>query len=383
MPPLARKPGDVVAGRFKLERKLGQGGMGSVWIAHHLGLKVRVAVKFMDAAYERRDKQALARFTQEATAAASIQSPNVVRILDFGHDDKGLPYLAMELLEGEDLERRILREGRLPLEDVRKIVVETCAGLSKAPAAGILHRDLKPENLFLAKEDGGSFTVKILDFGIAKAFGQDVSVNLTATGQMLGTPIFMSPEQAMGNTDIDLRSDLYGVGLVVYNCLSGHLPFEESNAVGELIVAIATKPTPSITRFRKDLPPKVVGWIEKALAKDRKDRFASAKEMGDAFVEACEVRRMMVTFTDMDVDTTQPPEVGLLAPPIQAGAIGALEVEAAKRLPLPEGEDSRRTTSRRKRRRGDGPRVAQMIVGGVLLLAIGVGIGLWLSRFMR
>ncbi len=293
--------------------------MGSVWTAHHLSLKVDVAVKFMDGAFSSGDETMLKRFQKEATAAASIESPNVVKILDFGKDESGRPYLAMELLRGEELEQRLMREGPLPLSLMKKVIVETCKGLSAAHAAGVIHRDLKPENVFLCRDpharadDSSAFNevnVKLLDFGIARADRELSNTgNLTITGQLLGTPMFMSPEQALGKKDVDGRSDLYSLGVVAYKCLTGEPPYEDSDTVGEIIVSITTKEPRDPTQFRKDLPPSVIAWLKKALSKDREQRFASAKEMANEFVAACDVRKMAVSFSGLDVDDTSKPRI--------------------------------------------------------------------------
>jgi serine/threonine-protein kinase len=261
----------------------------------------------------------LKRFQKEATAAASIQSPNVVKILDFGKEESGRPYLAMELLRGEELEQRVARDGPLPLLLMKKVVVETCNGLAAAHAAGVIHRDLKPENIFLCHDaharadDSSVFNdvhIKLLDFGIARADRElGGTGNLTITGQLLGTPMFMSPEQALGKKDVDGRSDLYSLGVVVYRCLTGEPPYEDSETVGEIIVSITTKEPRDPTTLRKDLPPAVVAWLKKALAKDRDERFATAKEMAAEFVAACDVRKMVVSFSGLDVDDTSHPRI--------------------------------------------------------------------------
>ncbi|HEY2369152.1 MAG TPA: serine/threonine-protein kinase [Polyangiaceae bacterium] len=318
VPPPERQKGQVVAGRFRLVDQIGRGGMGSVWTAHHLTLKVDVAVKFMDGAFHVGDESMLKRFQKEATAAASIQSPNVVKILDYGKDESGRPYLAMELLRGEELEQRVEREGPLALQLMKKVIVETCRGLAAAHAAGVIHRDLKPENVFLCRDvqradESGAFgevSVKLLDFGIARADRElSGTGNLTITGQLLGTPMFMSPEQALGRKDVDGRSDLYSLGVVAYKCLTGKPPYEESETVGEIIVSITTKEPRDPTLLRKDLPPSVVAWLKKALDKNRDARFQTAKDMADAFAQAVDVRRMAVSFSGLDVDDTSRPRL--------------------------------------------------------------------------
>jgi serine/threonine-protein kinase len=241
-----------------------------------------------------------------------------VKTLDYGKDESGRPYLAMELLKGEELEQRLEREGPLALPLMKKVIVETCRGLTAAHAAGVIHRDLKPENVFLCSEphradESGAFTevsVKLLDFGIARADRElSGTGNLTITGQLLGTPMFMSPEQALGRKDVDGRSDLYSLGVVAYKCLTGQPPYEESETVGEIIVSITTKEPRDPTQLRKDLPPAVVAWLKKALDKDRDKRFQTAKDMADAFAEAVDVRKMAVSFSGLDVDDTSKPRV--------------------------------------------------------------------------
>jgi serine/threonine-protein kinase len=224
----------------------------------------------------------------------------------------------MELLRGEELEQRVERDGPLPLVLMKKVIVDTCKGLSAAHAAGVIHRDLKPENVFLCRDpharadDSGAFAdmnVKLLDFGIARADRElSGTGNLTITGQLLGTPMYMSPEQALGKK-VDGRSDLYSLGVVAYKCLTGEPPYEESETVGEIIVSITTKEPRDPTRSRKDLPPAVVAWMRKALDKDRDKRFQTAKEMAEAFVAACDVRKMAVSFSGLDVDDTSRPRM--------------------------------------------------------------------------
>jgi serine/threonine-protein kinase len=264
--------------------------MGSVWVAEHLTLKNDVALKFMEASGAK-NTTALARFEQEAKAAATIKSPHIVQVLDFGQDAEGRPYMAMELLRGEELGRRLERVGRLELDEVKVIVAETCKALTKAHAAGFIHRDLKPENIFLCAEDDG-FSVKILDFGLAKA--QDGSLQMTGAGELVGTPHFMSPEQARGKP-VDHRTDIYSLGVVTYQCLTGRLPFGDKQALPDLLVAITQKEPPLASVHRADLPAGVVTWLFRCLQKDPAARFSSAKEMAETFVNACEVRRMVVS----------------------------------------------------------------------------------------
>ena len=221
---------------------LGRGGMGSVWEAYHLALETEIAIKFLDPQLSNRT-DIRSRFAQEATAAARIKSPHVVGILDYGFTEDGRGFIAMELLKGEDLAQRIDRLGGLTPPEAAEVVVQACRGLAKAHQSGIVHRDLKPENLFVVEDDDGVL-VKILDFGIAKAVGiSSGSAHKTDTGQILGTPLYMSPEQALGRP-IDSRSDLYSLTVVAYRALAGRPPFV-CEAVGELIVAVSTLVAPA------------------------------------------------------------------------------------------------------------------------------------------
>ena len=290
MPPRTpRLPGagDVIAGKYRLERLLKQGGMGAVWIATHLGLDEKVAVKFMD---PRRvsSAEARARFTREAKAAAQIRSKNIVQILDHGVDGS-VPYIAMELLSGEDLGARLRRRGRLSVTDASTLMNDIAHALDRAHAAGIVHRDLKPENIFLAKD--GEFEVpKILDFGIALEVQEDATDDTAVTqeGVILGTPYFMSPEQVRGRTNIDHRSDLWSVGVILFRAITGIRPFGRGQPA-DVIVQICSDPIPRASVVTRDLPEECDRFFEKALARDVSKRFSSAKEMASAFAEIARI----------------------------------------------------------------------------------------------
>ncbi|MBK8251385.1 MAG: serine/threonine protein kinase [Polyangiaceae bacterium] len=276
-------PGDVVAGKFRLERLLKQGGMGAVWVATHLGLDELVALKFMD---PRRvsSPEARIRFTREAKAAAQVRSKNIVQMLDHGVDD-GVPYIAMELLSGEDLGARLRRVGRLKLVEAAALLDDIAHAMDRAHAAGIVHRDLKPENIFLAK-DGDHEVPKILDFGIALEVQPDATDDSAATQEdvILGTPYFMSPEQVRGRTNIDHRSDLWSIGVILFRAVTGTRPFGRG-APADVIVQICSDPIPRASVVQPDLPAELDRFFEKALARDVAKRFSSAKEMAAAFAE--------------------------------------------------------------------------------------------------
>jgi serine/threonine protein kinase len=268
----------VIAERFQLNRQLGRGGMGSVWHATHLGLDVPCAVKFIEGENSALP-EAQARFEREAKAAAALRSPHVVQILDHGVW-QGTPYIAMELLDGEELGKRLIRLGRLSPPEAVKIVSQVCRALTKAHSVGIVHRDLKPDNVFLVRDDDREIA-KVLDFGIAKATNNAIEGSNTKTGAMLGTPYYMSPEQAQGTKAVDHRSDLWSLAVIVYQMVTGRLPFE-SEALGDLLVKIIVSPIPIPTEVAPWLPLAFNAWWARAAQRDPGARFQSAKEFADS-----------------------------------------------------------------------------------------------------
>jgi serine/threonine-protein kinase len=275
--------GRVIAGRFRLDRELGRGGMGTVWEARHLSLETQVAIKFLKSELSQRE-DIRQRFAREATSAARIRSPHVVGVLDSGFTEDDFAFIVMELLHGEDLGRRLARVGVFTLEETRRLVSQVARGLSKAHAVGIVHRDLKPENLFVVDDDEAS--VKILDFGIAKAFGPEAATHKTDTGQLLGTPTYMSPEQALGRA-VDSRSDLYSLAVVAYRCLAGRTPFDHA-APGEMIVAVSIHVPPPPSTFNPRLSPATDAWFAQMLAKEPDQRCCqTAAQLGEAFEQLC------------------------------------------------------------------------------------------------
>ena len=256
--------------------------MGSVWRAEHLTLHTEVAVKFVSDALIG-DAGFLARFNREAVASARIKSPHAVQIFDHGVTADGIPYIVMELLEGEDLRTRIAREKKLSLATTVKIVTQVARGLARSHAAEVVHRDIKPGNIFLQEQDGDLF-IKILDFGIAKRIG-DVEQQVTMTGQIIGTPHYVSPEQIQRPRDADPQNDLWSLAVVAYRCLTSELPFE-GESVGAVAIAIDKAAYVPVTQREPGLPKMLDVWFGRAFSRAVSGRFGSAKEMAAAFEAA-------------------------------------------------------------------------------------------------
>ena len=270
----------TIADKYRLERALAAGGMGSVWSAWNTQLDVPVAIKFMAPAMVS-SVELVARFEREARAAAQIRSSHVVQIYEHGVDD-GLPFIVMELLEGEDLGQRMRRVGRMPLADTARIVSSVCKALRRAHAIGIVHRDLKPANVFLARgDDDDEEVIKVLDFGVVKSLAEAVESGVTKTGELIGTPNYMSPEQARSTKTVDHRSDLWSLGIISYRALTAILPFPDDEGI-ERLMRICSEPVPPPSTYAPDLCPEVDAFFAKALAMDPEDRFQTAREMADA-----------------------------------------------------------------------------------------------------
>jgi serine/threonine protein kinase len=280
-------PGAVVAGKYRLDAIVGEGGMGAVWSATHTGLGQAVAIKFINKEFVT-STDALRRFDAEAKAAAQLRSRHVIQVFDNGILEDGTPYIAMELLRGENLYARVHRAGPIPLPEAVEILAQCCRALGRAHAAGIVHRDIKPDNIFLAQSDEEPLLVKILDFGIAKFNAGPNDHGATRTGAVVGTPLYMSPEQARGLKTIDHRTDIYSLGLVAYTMFTGNLAFS-SESFGDLLLQICTAPLPSLRASAPWLPPAMEGWFQRACAREPNHRFASAQEFAESLRAAAEM----------------------------------------------------------------------------------------------
>ena len=275
--------GELVAERFQLQREIARGGMGSIWLATHVTLDCPCAVKFIDEQYL--DSDLLRdRFHREARAAARLRSRHVVQILDYG-DWYGSPYIAMELLEGETLADRIDRQDRLSPSETMSVAKGVARALGRAAELGIVHRDLKPENVFIV-QDGGREYSKVLDFGVVKLRDPNLldSSGRTKTGVVVGTPYYMSPEQADGTKPVDPRSDLWSLAVILFECLTGEVPFY-SEAFGNLVLKITSGPIPLPSDVVDDLPEALDDWWLHAAAREPDDRFQTAEQLLDALGE--------------------------------------------------------------------------------------------------
>jgi serine/threonine-protein kinase len=277
----------VIARRYRVVRQIGAGGMGSVHEAIDETTQARVAIKVI-AAEVATDATLLRRFEREARAAGALDTPHIVKVLDAGIDeDGGVPFLAMEYLEGEDVHALVSRLGPLPPDLALRIAAQGCLGLSKAHEARIVHRDIKPANFFLARTGRDERVIKLLDFGIAKIARDPTdshaeTAGLTRTGSLLGSPLYMSPEQARGSKEVDQRADVWSMGVVLYQMLTGRTPHEHTTALGELIIAICTEEPPPLQEVAPWVPPDVAAIARRAMRFDPGARFQNAAEMLDA-----------------------------------------------------------------------------------------------------
>ena len=282
-PNLPVQPGEVLLGKYRVDRILGAGGIGIIVAAHHLQLDERVAIKFLlpDAL---QSADVVARFAQEARAAVKIKSEHVVRVIDVGTLPSGSPYMVMEYLEGADLSAVLSKRGPMPVEEVVGLVLQACEALAEAHALGIVHRDLKPANLFSIARADGSASVKVLDFGISKVTTPGADMGMTKTSAIVGSPLYMSPEQMRSAKTVDARTDIWSLGAILYELLSGLPPFT-GESLPELCVNIMNTAPAPLQAARPDLSPRLESVILRCLEKDRQNRYANIAELAYALAE--------------------------------------------------------------------------------------------------
>jgi serine/threonine-protein kinase len=272
-------PGDVVLGKYQVERVVGAGGMGRVLAARHVQLGEQVAIKVLLPEHAGRT-DVVARFLREAQAASRIKSEHVARVMDVGTLDGGAPYMVMEYLEGRDLGEEIALAGAVRVDDAIEYVLQACEAIAEAHALGIVHRDLKPSNLFLSRTPSGAPRVKVLDFGIAKAIDPG-GTQLTASATALGSPSYMSPEQIRDAHQVDARTDVWALGVTLFELVSGQVPFDGPNA-HSVLARIVTDPAPSLLTLRPHAPAELDAVLQRCLVKDPAGRIGSIGELARA-----------------------------------------------------------------------------------------------------
>jgi serine/threonine-protein kinase len=306
--------GTIVGGKFRVERLIGSGGMGTVWAGVHVTLGTRVAIKFIRPQYASME-DARQRFEIEARAAAKLTTVHAVHVFDYGVTNDGLPYIVMEYLEGESLSEALIKRGPLPPAEVAAIISQAAQALSKAHAAGVVHRDLKPDNIFLAAnvENPNAtatlpYVVKLVDFGIAKMFEAPRVAGLqtppamggpTQEGAVIGTPNFMAPEQlTLGGAPGPL-TDLWSLGACAFAAMTARIPFE-GDVLGDIVIKVCAAPMPVPSQIHRDVPPPFDGWFARACSRDPNKRFQSATELAESLANALGVGKVKTPSLDDD-----------------------------------------------------------------------------------
>jgi serine/threonine protein kinase len=373
----------LIAGRYRLERHLGEGGMGTVWSALHVVTRRTVAMKFLRQAVAHKT-DLRQRFLREAQAASALRHPNVVEVIDvFDLPDRS-PVIVMELLEGETLGEKLVRDERLSMEETAAVMLPVVSAVGAAHAHGIIHRDLKPENVFLARtNDGGS--VKVLDFGIAKLLNeqqhdQGRSLLVTESGSLLGTPCYMAPEQ-MGNANVDFRADIWSLGVMLYECLSGTRPIEGQN-MAEVFARLMGDAIVPLDRLAPELPHDVTALVTQMLTRDPNRRLQDLSEVtkvlgrfGRVTVPSFGPPRSVVS------DGTHEPPLRKSVPPRSDGS-SASSIRRTTMLSAPAvGIDGRRSTTATPDPSDPGPaRRTRLALAVAAAMAMGLVVSLWAGR---
>ncbi len=347
--------GSTLDGKYRVESVIGAGGMGVVYEGRHKGIDRRVAIKFLTPE-TCTNNEVRQRFINEAKIAAALGHKNIVAVLDLGETTEGVPYIVMEYLEGESLSDHIESQGVLRFDRAVPLTMQVLDGLHAVHSEGIIHRDLKPENVFLARQSGGEEIVKLLDFGISRLGRDDSSATrLTEAGKVYGTPYYVSPEQAEGRLDVDHRADIYSVGVLLYEMVTGYLPFR-AKSYATLMVDIITRPPPDPRDYLPELPVDLVAVINKALAKTPSVRYGSAKEMSAALSIFQNRPSMPPSST-----TSQPPARRSSPRPSDPGT--ARDSLTGYRIVVPEYErmDPEGPLARARKRRSSKPPVEQHV----------------------
>jgi serine/threonine protein kinase len=408
-------PGQVLAGKFRIERIIGEGGMGIVAEATHLQLDELVALKFL-----RREvlkmPDVVARFAREARSAVKLKSEHVARVSDVGQTEDGVPYMVMELLRGRDLAQMVTENGPLGIQEAVDYLIQACEGVGEAHARGIVHRDLKPENLFVVQRDGWA-VVKVLDFGISKAVlvgASSVDLSQNNTTSIMGSPYYMSPEQLRSTRTVDHRADIWSLGVVLFELLTGTTIFDETKEFTELVADILEVPHRRLGMFRPDAPPALEAVIDKCLEKDRTKRFQNVAELAVALLPFAPRRARvtaerttsitraagLITDPNFQVPPSNYPPAPLnhsdsypsaqMAPPRMPGDFSASASASAEmaRMPTPISVDSGSHSSSLMGSVGTVPPRKQvgpavLLLGALALLGSGVGLAYGVIRALR
>jgi serine/threonine-protein kinase len=358
-------PGDILAGKYRVDRVLGIGGMGVVVAATHVDLLEPRAIKFMLPAHLD-DGESVARFLREARACAHLKGEHVARVHDVGKLENGAPYMVMEHLVGGDLGALIARRGALPAHEAARYVLEACEALAEAHAAGIVHRDLKPENLFLAEGPGGVPSIKVLDFGISMILQTDRELRMTKTSAIMGSPYYMSPEQTRSSRDVDTRTDIWSLGVILYQLVTGQLPFQGENLT-EIITSVLFGELARPSAVVRGLPAGLDAVIVRCLERDVARRYPSVIELAEAlapFAPAGDrsVERVRQLLPRAAIHAEDSVSAGTVAGDPTAARSGAFPPATG---PGPAGR---------------GSRVAALGIAAGVALALGVGGGLFFLR---
>jgi serine/threonine-protein kinase len=370
----------VLVGKYRVTREIGRGGMAAVYEAEHLALGKKVAVKVL-ASELAASTIVIERFFREARAAASVKSPYIVDIYDSGRLEDGRPFIAMEMLDGETLYDRMTRIRILDAESTVRILTLSAKGLMKAHGAGIVHRDLKPENIFLLTAEDGEQSVKILDFGLAKFYApmrpDEKAARLTREGAVFGTPAYMSPEQVKGQGTVDHRADLWALGCIAFECLTGRPVWNIDQGVAMTFAAIATGALPAPSKLRPDIPPSFDAWFFKALERDPNRRFQTAKELADALRKSLGAgSSSSASSIDLEPSSMQNQGAPSLAgfdsaatfappPPVAASDHSLAASPASSRRPFPSGAEPPASASSSE---GSRPSVARYVLSMVMIV---------------
>lgn len=302
--------------KYRLERRLGGGGMGDLWLAFDIKLRRRVVIKFIRS-FAATEPELVARFEREARASARVRSPYVIETYDYGIDERGTAFIVMEYLEGEDLCSRLDREQKLPIAQATALFTQIGKALDAIHAAGVVHRDLKPGNIFITSS-GGDELVKVLDFGVAKSAG--ALDKITKTGMVLGTPRYMSPEQTMAPKQVDYRSDLWSMAVILYRTITGECPFA-GDTINQIVKRICQTSFTRPSEIAPELPPGIDAFFQRAFEFDPGARFQSGKEMMEAFTAlTSEQRPASLPPPRVEPTSTRPEAIAVLRPSSPATA---------------------------------------------------------------